>query len=138
MIWFFGSLVDANMFKTDEKYVAGRLIRTSLVFSSEVCDHFCYEIWCLSDKYQPVLHMIQFFGRYVDDFIFKTDEKFVTGRLIRTSLVLFFGTLWSLLLWDMMPEWQISAYTAYDLFFWEICYWLLCLKLMKNMLQDVW
>ena len=41
---FFGRYVDDNLFKTDEKYAAGRLIRTSLFFSSELCDHFCEEI----------------------------------------------------------------------------------------------
>ena len=85
----FWELLTTLLFKTDDNYAAGRLIRTSLFFSSELCDPFCYEIWCLSDKYQPVLHMIRFFGRYVDDNLLKTVEKYVAGRLIRTSLGLF-------------------------------------------------
>ena len=84
-IKFFGRYVDDNLFKTDEKYAAGRLIRTSLFFSLELCDHVCEEILCLSNKYQPVLHMIYFFGRYVDSNL-KTVEKYFAGRLIRTSL----------------------------------------------------
>ena len=43
-IKFFGRYVDDNLFKTDEKYAAGRLIRTSLFFSLELCDHVCEEI----------------------------------------------------------------------------------------------
>ena len=35
------------------------------------------------------MHMIRFFGRYADDNLLKTVEKYVAGRLIRTSLGLF-------------------------------------------------
>ena len=54
-------------------------------------DYFYREIWRLSDKYQPVLHMIQFFGRYLDDNLFKTVEKYVAGRLLMMSLEFFQG-----------------------------------------------
>ena len=46
---------------------------------------------------------------YVDDNMVKTDEKYVAGRLIRTSLVPIFRTLWSLLLRDMLPVWHKTA-----------------------------
>ena len=54
-------LVDVNQFKTVTKYVAGRLIRTSLGLFSGLGDHFYCARCRLYGKKQSILDMIQCF-----------------------------------------------------------------------------
>ena len=54
----FGRFVEANQFKYVTKYVAGRLIRTSLRLFLGLDDNFYCMIWHLGDKYYPLLYMI--------------------------------------------------------------------------------
>ena len=62
-IWFnvFGRLEDANQLRTIAKYVAGRVIRTSLGSFSGLDNQFYCMIWHLWDTNQPVLYIIQCF-----------------------------------------------------------------------------
>ena len=88
----FGRFEDANQLRTVAKYVAGRVIRTSLGSFSGLDNQFYCMIWHLWDTNQPVLYIIQCFGRFVDANQFNTVAKYVAGRLIRTSLGLFQGS----------------------------------------------
>ena len=58
---------------------------------SGLIDQFDCAIWNLCDTQQPVLYIIQCFGRFVEANQFKYVTKYVAGRLIRTSLRLFLG-----------------------------------------------
>ena len=78
------------------------------------------------------------FFREKNDFnLFQTFNKYVAGHLIRTSLAFSLMTFWSLLLWDMVPEWQISACIAYDSMFLRDLLMAIRFKLLTYMLQDV-
>ena len=54
----FGRFVEANQFKYVTKYVAGRLIRTSLRLFLGLDDNFYCMIWHQGDKYYHLLYMI--------------------------------------------------------------------------------
>ena len=62
-IWFnvFGRFEDANELRTIAKYVAGRVIRTSLGSFSGLDNQFYCVIWHLGDKKYPMLYIIQCF-----------------------------------------------------------------------------
>ena len=53
--------IDVNPFQTLNKYVAGHLLGMSLAFSLMTWLSMHCEIWCLNDKYQMSLLVIQWF-----------------------------------------------------------------------------
>ena len=88
---FFREKNDFNLFQTFYKYVAGHLIRTSLAFSLMTLWSLFCEIWCLNDKYQLALHMIQCFWEIYWWQSVSNSNKYVAGRLIKMSLWLVHG-----------------------------------------------
>ena len=80
--------------------------------------------------------MINFFGSYVDDNLLKTVEKYVAGGLIRTSLGHFQNLVITFIVRYGACVTNISLYFIRLIFLGDMLM-TICLKLMKNMLQDV-